>query len=180
MLPIHLVLFLTVSLGQAWSLPQKTKITTTLGQVQPPLNHTHLSTEIWKKTLQKGTTLFEQLQSGCYPEKPDPPTVVQLKNDRWKITPWPYQVRGRDDAYPRLPDAALDAIGASNRVDYYVQVAKFPGMPPLSLESNPLTSQRKQTLFFQQLIKMSTARTTTSSAGCPIIKDMKKVHIGLM
>ena len=53
-----------------------------------PSNISFSNDSEWVKAVRKGATLFQQLQSGCYPDKQGP-SVNDLLASRWSFAGWP-------------------------------------------------------------------------------------------
>ena len=41
--------------------------------------------EMWKNAVRKGSLLYDQMQSGCFPDKEDPITFSELRAQGWEI-----------------------------------------------------------------------------------------------
>lgn len=41
--------------------------------------------ELWKNSVRKGTFLYDQMQSGCFPDKQNPPTFSELRAQNWEL-----------------------------------------------------------------------------------------------
>lgn len=91
----------------------------------PPLNATtnDFLKESTTYTLysKKGLKLYNQLLSGCTPDKPEPPTFTDLLSSDFDIFPLPLSSGDRSSS-ALLPDI-LDAVGAGKGKEYfYVKV----------------------------------------------------------
>ena len=57
-------------------------------------NSSIIRDESWDTAVRKGTVLFQQLQSGCFPERKNPITLSDLMRDQWQLRGWPPRAKG--------------------------------------------------------------------------------------
>ena len=43
------------------------------------------------------------MQSGCYPDRPKPPSIIDLKNKGWAVNPWPVKSNYLSNIDPKIP-----------------------------------------------------------------------------
>lgn len=82
---------------------------------------------------QKGLKLYNQLLSGCTPDKPKPPTYTDLLSLGFDVFPIPLSLGDRSSS-ALLPDV-LDAIGAGQGKDYFYVNVIDHGMSSFKVSS---------------------------------------------
>lgn len=83
------------------------------------LNNNTLFQLTWEDAVAKGSQLWTALQSGCYPDKANPPSILQLKNDNWVVDPWPPARIRYEDVHPVLPSEPMETIGVLRGPFYF-------------------------------------------------------------
>ena len=64
----------------------------------------------WQSAVRKGTLLYQKLQSGCYPDKPNPVDLATLYALGWSLD--------EDDEWPPRPDTMI-AFGLEDRLNVF-------------------------------------------------------------
>ncbi|KAL8818874.1 MAG: hypothetical protein Q9191_007845 [Dirinaria sp. TL-2023a] len=84
--------------------------------------------EIWKNSVRKGTFLYDQMQSGCFPDKQNPPTFSELRAQNWRV----------DNAFdPRSPPFPPRPVAAylSPPVVKFMTVPEYTSLPETAFDS---------------------------------------------
>ena len=92
-----------------------------------PSNPSSTHDENWATAVRKGTVLYEQLQSGRFPDRETPVTVADLLAGRWELTGWPPQAEPVSVFSPGLARLLGWTMGL-NQEDYYTIDAGRAGM----------------------------------------------------
>ena len=83
-----------------------------------PSNTSSTNDEDWATAVRKGTALYQQLQSGRFPDRENPVTVADLLAGRWELTNWPPEAQPVTVFSPALA-RFLGWTSEWNQEDYY-------------------------------------------------------------
>lgn len=92
----------------------------TISASLPPASTLLPSNADWDITVQRGKYVFAQLESGCYPDDPNPPTLEELRAHGWtlgepgSVEPWP----PKRELYEYFPKWVMRAINMDSP-DFY-------------------------------------------------------------
>ena len=92
-----------------------------------PSNTSSTNDENWATAVRKGTVLYQQLQSGRFPDRKNLVTVADLLAGRWELTNWPPEAEPVNVFSPALA-RLFGWTSEWNQDDYYTVEAGRAGM----------------------------------------------------